>query len=101
MFSALGAPRKVVDTIFESSNHWEQLYDMQFPEFFNMVEEFQWNDISLLGKSRVGSENWLPNQSSHKDVAVANTFRALTYSPIVITRNCNHRVEHFENRIEA
>ena len=66
-----------------------------------VVESFQWNDISLPGKSRVGSENWLPNQSRHKDVAVANTFRALSYSPIVITRNCNHRVEHFENRIEA
>jgi len=53
MFSALGAPRKVVDTIFESLNNREQSYDMRFPEFLNMVEKFQWNDISLPGKSRV------------------------------------------------
>ena len=36
-------------------NHWEQSYGMRFPEFFNMVEYFQWNDISLSGKSWMGS----------------------------------------------
>ena len=96
MFSVLGVPRKVIDTVLESSthvgpiigyaisrifqrgviipnivafqvcslhggqlekwsmqflnplNHWAQSYDVQFPEFLNIVEYFQWNDISCI-----------------------------------------------------
>ena len=47
VFSALWAPRKVVDTIFElhwpliiTLNHWDQSYDTWFPEFFNMTATF-------------------------------------------------------------
>ena len=64
-------------------NHWAQLYDVQFHEFFNMVEWFPWNDISLLGKSRLGSsrDEWqfigeiriyLSRWSSHKGESGVN-----------------------------
>ena len=51
VFSVLEAPRKVLDTVLVFStlgkwliqflnplNHWEQLYNIRFPEFFNMVK---------------------------------------------------------------
>ena len=37
--------------------HWEQSYHMRFLQFFNMVNYFQWNKISLPGKSWVRSSS--------------------------------------------
>ena len=38
VFSALGARRKVVDTVLESSTREDEVYDVRFPEFFNKVK---------------------------------------------------------------
>ena len=35
VFSAMGACRKVVDTVLESSTREDEVYDVQFPEFFS------------------------------------------------------------------
>ena len=68
MFSALGHLEKWLIQFLNPLIYWEQSYDMWFSEFFNMVEYFQWNDISLPGKSwvRFFSEYWYmsPNYTS-------------------------------------
>ena len=38
VFSAMGARRKVVDTVLESSTREDKVYDVRFPEFFNKVK---------------------------------------------------------------
>ena len=38
VFSAMGAGRKVVDTVLESSTREDEVYDVRFPEFFNKVK---------------------------------------------------------------
>ena len=38
VFSALGAHRKVVDTVLESSTREDQVYDVRFPKFFSKVK---------------------------------------------------------------
>ena len=38
VFSAMAAPRKVVDTVLESSTREDEVYDVLFLEFFNKVK---------------------------------------------------------------
>ena len=38
VFSAMGVPRKVVDTVLESSTREDEVYDVRFPEFFSKVK---------------------------------------------------------------
>ena len=46
VFSALGALRKVVDTVLESSTREDEVYDVRFPKFLNKVKYSIFSSIS-------------------------------------------------------